>query len=313
MRALTVLLLLATTAAPSEFSELTARIKGEGDRGRLIELSAAAIAAWTPADGRDNLHVTLTDMGYLLMQEDLPEEAIRFYDQALKMKPQDWTSLNNRANGRMRMHRYDSALPDLLAAYRLKPDAQMVLMSLCGAYGALDRWTDAIGYCEEQVRLQPEYVMSLRNLAIAYASLGRHAEAAAVMARVPGSKNLGDVFAVDRWKYDPDRRVAEAVIPALAGDWDKGETLLGELIRDHPKLPHACYWRGRLRLARGRYEPATKDFDLALRIDPRFVEALVWRAFANDKAGYPISAAEDRAKACAAGWAAACPKKKRRS
>jgi Flp pilus assembly protein TadD len=112
---------------------------------------------------------------------------------------------------------------------------------------------------------------------------------------------------------NPVMHSMDGILDSLNGRTEQGEAILAKVVADNPNLTALLIARGRVRLRRGLFDLAIEDFDRAYRQDPKFVDAINFRAKANEKAGRTDMAAKDRAKACRLGWMPDCVKKRRPS
>ncbi len=97
---------------------------------------------------------------------------------------------------------------------------------------------------------------------------------------------------LDRWKGEPF--VEEfLIIEGLSMRDGKLESLATQAIRRAPSWPHAHFWRGAARHARGDVAGAIGDFSEVLRINPRHTPALQQRGLARQDAGDPDGAIAD--------------------
>lgn len=310
MFALFLLALFASPASASRFGELANAALVEPDPEKALELMAAALKAWEPSDGRDALKGALVETGLKLNQRDRPEEALGFFDEALKIDPDSVPARANRSHSLQMLHRFDESIVDAKRALRLMPELKAAKANLCANYMCLDRWHEALDWCGKFNAELGDSWFGLQQLAHVQAMLGRHQEARATYERSIGAGNRANIFEKDRHKYDMAQRLSLAQILWPAGKFDEAERLFDRLAEENKTVAHVFYHRGRMRLAQGRTERAIEDFNHALALDRRFVESVFWRAAAHEKAGRPTLAAKDRDAACKRGWRAACPKKR---
>lgn len=203
--------------ATGRFSYLTSSeqiipiIFAQGPEGALNELPAPA--AWREANSFDGLLVRA-----VLRAFKSPEEALPFFDLAMK---RDTTSADLHywiGKNQFRTHKFADAEMSFRKAFRLrpdwpmayhmagaaanqqgeyaravelydaglavKPDNALTLTNKSGALYNLGRTQDAITVLEEALRIDPNHGMALHNLGVIYVTLGRFAEAEGVYARL---------------------------------------------------------------------------------------------------------------------------------
>ncbi len=307
MRSLLLAALLAAPAGASEFSRLALEAEDQGDPAKQLELYVAAAKAWTTDDNRDSLRIVYTQIGSVLQKRGRAFDSIDFFNQAVAMKPDDATSLNNRGTSFQMMHGYERALKDHLAAARLAPREPAVRQGLCYDYAMLGRWREAEKSCREALDLGGKNTLLLQNLALIYAELGRPEDARKHLALSAGAPHTGGIFEYQRYLFEPSARMTSAWVLWLCDRKPvEAERLLDKLIEENPKTAMLFLRRGQFRLRTGRVEKAIEDFDQARKLDAYFIDALALRAAAHAKAGRSALAEADRTQACKAGWPPAC-------
>jgi len=86
---------------------------------------------------------------------------------------------NNRGTGYSRKGEYDRAIRDFDAALRLKPDDASAFYNRGIAYYGKGQYDQAIRDFTEAIRLKPDYTSAYGNRGLAYAKLGRRDKAIA--------------------------------------------------------------------------------------------------------------------------------------
>ena len=85
-----------------------------------------------------------SSVGYLLIQQGKPEEAIAAYDEAIRLKRDFAGAYNDRGNAKGLLLRHEDAIADYDEAIRLKPSYVEVYNNRGNAKSLLDRHEDAI-------------------------------------------------------------------------------------------------------------------------------------------------------------------------
>lgn len=310
--ALFLLLACAPKAGASEFARLAAVAEAQNDSRAVILTLIKAIDAWEPPDGKDSLAKICGRLGRNLVITGDYKEAETFFARAVSLSPNDAGYRIGRTFTLLLLGRVDESIGEALTVYRMNPRETGNLMNLCGALLQAEEFERARPYCLEVTRLAPDDYQGFMGMATVLAELGRHQEAAKMLAEAKTKPSSPMLRSED--SFSMDMRAREAYIVSLGGRWDDGERIFQELIQRLPTEPSFYAGRGLARLRRGRYDAAIADFDAAYALKPaEVIRVLHQRANANQKAGRPALAAEDRIKACRAGWAAACLKKKRKA
>jgi Flp pilus assembly protein TadD len=108
---------------------------------------------------------------------ELPEAEYALRE-ALRLKPGYTDAWSNLSAVYVATGRFPEAIDALLEAARLAPGDASIQFNLGSVYGKSGRFTEAIEAYREAVRLKPDYAAAWNNLGIAYKNLGRIPEAA---------------------------------------------------------------------------------------------------------------------------------------
>ena len=107
------------------------------------------------------------------------EEALVRYTNALALNPDYVGAHYNRANTLLRLERRDEAVAGYDAAITLKPDLADAYNNRGVALAGLERDAESVASCDRAIALRPDYVDAHVNRAIALRKLGRPMEAVA--------------------------------------------------------------------------------------------------------------------------------------
>jgi len=217
----------------------------------------------------------LTNRGNLLMRMGRHAEALRDHDAAVAIAPRSAGALHNRANARSRAGDVAGALEDCARGADLAPTSvierlsRAQLESLAGsldtdAARALDFRRRALADCDEVVRLSPGLADARLVRARVRIHLGQHAAA-----REDAEKAVE--LSPHRAEAHELRGLALRHLGNLAGAreaYDRAIALAA--------TPERHRERARLRIAAQDLEGARRDYDDALRLDPK--DAVTWSA-----------------------------------
>jgi len=106
-------------------------------------------------------------------------KALEEYDAALKLRPDDPTTLSNRAATLNYLKRYEGALADCNRSLELRPDDPDTLNNRAGALIGLKRYQEALADCDRALELRPDHPTVLNNRGNALGYLQRYDEALA--------------------------------------------------------------------------------------------------------------------------------------
>jgi tetratricopeptide (TPR) repeat protein len=108
----------------------------------------------------------------LLNQGDF-HGAIASYDNAIKIKPDDYEAWNNRGNARFNLGRFEDAIASYDNAIKIKPDFHEAWYNRGMALGNLGRLEDAIGSYDNAIKIKPDFHQAGNNRGVALRKLGR--------------------------------------------------------------------------------------------------------------------------------------------
>lgn len=151
------------------------------DQGRIEE----ALKIWRGiADAFEEVDRDLSarayfSVGYLLIQQDKPEDAIAAYDEAVRLKPNFAGAYNDRGGAKNMLGRHEDAIADRNQAIRLKPDFAEAYSNRGLTKNDLGRHEDAIIDYNQAIRLKPDLAEAYNNRGNAKGDLGRHEDAIA--------------------------------------------------------------------------------------------------------------------------------------
>jgi serine/threonine-protein kinase len=195
---------------------------------------------------------------------------LRFFDQALEIRP-NWTLvLLARAGAKLAAGEPDSALLDCEAVLRLHPDDPDAILNRSVAYSLRGEVDRAIAGFDRVLALRTGDVAGLYNRALSRRQKGDVGGALEDLTRTlalrpdfaPALNNRGTL------------RLGQADVDGALLDFDRA-------IRQNPRFAEALNNRGSARFRKGNLEGALSDLGEALRLSPAFAEAyynrsLVW-------------------------------------
>jgi serine/threonine-protein kinase len=195
---------------------------------------------------------------------------IRYFDQALEIRP-NWTLVRlARAGARLAAGEPDSAMRDCEAVLRLHPDDPDAILNLSVAFSLRGDADRAIAGFDRVLALRPGDVAALYNRALSRRQKGDLGGALEDLTQTlalrpdfaPALNNRGTL------------RLGQSDVDGALSDFDRA-------IRENPGFAEALNNRGSARFRKGNLEGALSDLGEALRRSPGFAEAhynrsLVW-------------------------------------
>jgi tetratricopeptide (TPR) repeat protein len=116
--------------------------------------------------------------GNLLMNESKYEDAIKLYDQVLRIDPTSVEALNGNGLAFNQLGRYEEAITWFDNALKIEPTSAKVLNNKGISLSNLDKFEEAISWFDKAIKIDPNFVDALYNKGGALAELGKYDEAA---------------------------------------------------------------------------------------------------------------------------------------
>jgi tetratricopeptide (TPR) repeat protein len=202
------------------------------------------------------------DRGVILAQQGQERQAIEYFMQSVRHRPDSPEVQNNLGNALRSQGRFEEAARHCKEAVRLRPDFPQAHNNLAIILCRQGKNAEALEHYEESLRLRPDYPEAHYNLANALQRLQRFEEAAyhyqqAIRinpTHADAHNNLGSVL------HDLDR-LPEAVAS------------FHEAARCRPGYADAYYNLANTLYGQGNFDEALANFNEALRLKPDFAEA----------------------------------------
>jgi tetratricopeptide (TPR) repeat protein len=210
------------------------------------------------------------------------DEKLRFYSEAIRLKPGYAETFINRGNARYSKGDVDGALQDYSEAIRLKPDYAEAFYNRGSARSDKGDVDGALQDYSEAIRLKPDYAEVFYNRGIACRDKGD----------MDGA--LQDYSKAIRLKPDyADAFINRGGVRSDKGDVDGALRDYGEAIRLKPDDADAFYNRGNARSDKGDVDGALQDYGEAIRLKPDYAEAFFNRGIARRAKGDVEGALQD--------------------
>jgi len=222
-------------------------------------------------------------IGVFLARDGKHEQAIEYFNQALKMNPTDAKSLYNLALSLEALGREDEAIEQLRKSIELRPDAAPCHAKLGLMLAARRRYEEALPHFREAVRLQPLHPGYRLNLGRGLMEMGRTDQAVETFKELLGLDpkcaqayyQLGNIYAqqgqfrlaAGQFKLAIDCQedfaaahvgLAQALIEL--GQEQQAQEHLARALEIDPHHGEAHYRLGALLTRRGRFAEALEHF-----------------------------------------------------
>jgi tetratricopeptide (TPR) repeat protein len=242
-------------------------------------------------------YLAFNNLGFYLSARGKVDEAMRCYEQSLKINPFYEDALNNLGHALAGRKRYADAITFYQRALRVRPDHVEVHNNLGNALSDTGQTDEAIGHYRFVLERLPDHADAHNNLGIALAMKGQLAEAVphfrAAIRLKPGyasaHSNLGNALAVQRQLDAAAGEYREALrlnpadaqahnnlgnVLAEQGDLDEAVRHYNEALRLNADNPEAHFNLAQALVRLSRRAEAIPHLQEALRLKPDYPEAL---------------------------------------
>jgi serine/threonine protein kinase/tetratricopeptide (TPR) repeat protein len=260
--------------------------------------------------------VALDKKGLAALEEGKRDDALGFFDDAVKLDPEnalyyyhrgrahfdmqqfkkaiadfDWSIKKNNNDAAVYAQRgrayaeckeFDKAIEDFNRSLDLEKEAS-VLTSRGTAYAQLKNPDKAVADYTEALRLNDRFALAYRNRGVVYSSLGKYTEAIADLDRaIEIDPNYAQAYGSRGRAHFLNKNREQAL-----ADYNKAL----ELDRNYVWAYNA---RGQLHAQRREWKEAIADYSDAIQLDRQYIVAYENRARAYDQLGMKKEAAADR-------------------
>ncbi len=195
--------------------------------------------------------------GNAWLQNGRVEEALRAYDRAIALNPEQLESHFNRGNALLRLQRQTEALAAFERAIAISPDLALAHYNRATLLGAAGRVDEAIQSYRRSLELDPAFMQARFNLGTLYQERDDLDQALACLDQVVAqAPNVAQAHLARGTTLLKMKRLAEAI-----QSFDRALAL-------QARYPEALSNRGNARLQLKQYEAAWADLSAAVRMSP---------------------------------------------
>lgn len=180
IRMIPAALLFAAIGVPAlaqDYEQLNKRCYESSSPDQTIEACSAVIAAGR-VDKAD-LATAFKNRANAYDDKGQNHRAIRDYDHAIAINPNDADAFNDRGTSHRAMGQYDLAIHDYDEAIKLTPQNAMALNNRCLAKALAGQLEQGLADCDESLRLRPDNANTLASRGLVYLKLKRYQAAIA--------------------------------------------------------------------------------------------------------------------------------------
>jgi tetratricopeptide (TPR) repeat protein len=257
--------------------------------------------------------VASTNLGVRAAQAGNFEQAIRFYNEALRLNPRYAIAWYDLGSTWLRLHDYAAARAALEKARALAPTRIETLTNLGRVLLELNEPRQALEVLTEAARLAPDWPLVHINLGDAYLRADRLMDAEAcfrlALQAQPHAEQASYLLA-ELWRRQGKLRQAELLLEAtlrahpnssavayalgeiatLQENWALAERHFANALHLNPRLPQARYQIAHARLEQGQIDTATSDFKSLLAEYPTYLDPYLGLSDAMLRRGDPQAA-----------------------
>ena len=250
-------------------------ISAKGDNDRAIRDFDAAIQL------KPNDPIIFYNRGMTYSEKRDYDRAVRDYDEAISLNPKYSAAYNGRANVYFAKGEYDKAITGYDDAIRVFPKNAVAYANRGNAYGRKRDFDRAIRDYDEAIRINPRYAVAIHSRSGAYIAKGDYG-------RAGNDADEAIRLVSDNAEFYGTR----GFVYKQQGDYDRAIRDLDEAAKLNPKVAAVFGNRGDAWRRKGELDRAIADFSEGIRLDPAMTPAYVNRGLAYENKGET-----DRAKA----------------
>jgi tetratricopeptide (TPR) repeat protein len=189
-------------------------------------------------------------------------EAIKCYNQAIQLEPENPIAWNNKGLILAIAGRFTEALDAHKRAVELDDDYVDAISNVGMAYAKMSKFDEALSYYDRALQKKPDHEIAWNNKGNLLAKMERHAEA---MDCYDKALNI-----------NPNYLAAmnnKAVGLNHLKRYDEAIVVLDRVLRDRPAFAEGWYVKGKSFIGLGEFEKAIVCFERAYRLDKEFHQA----------------------------------------
>ena len=224
------------------------------------------------------------NLGATYYQRGMYKEAIEYYDQSIKIDPQDPKAYNNRGVAKAALGNHTEAIQDYDQAIKINPQYAEIYFNRGNAKAALGNHKEAIQDFDKAIEINPQDADTFNNRGNRKAALGNHKEA---IQDFDKAIEINPQYA-KAFNNRGNRKAALGNHKEAIQDFDKA-------IEINPQYAEAFNNRGNRKAALGNHKEAIQDFDKAIEINRQYANAYHNRGLAKQHIGDQAGAEEDLA------------------
>ena len=235
-----------------------------------------------------NLALAYNDRGEAYRYLGKFYEAVENYNKAIEINPNfDWPYSNRGVVNMDDYGRYELAIQDFNKALKLNPNYAIAYGNRGWAYYNLKKYDLAIKDCDKAIKLNPKLSFTYNNRGVIYKTLEQYDKAIADYGKAIENNPK------HRWAYTNRAYIYLTILK----QYDKAIADYTKAVENNPNHGWAYYYRGLAYYNLGQYDLAIQDYDKAIELNPNNSDAYSSRELAYVALGKTQGADSDSAEA----------------
>ena len=208
-----------------------------------------------------NNYLAHNNLGIALEKKGLIDEAIGYYSEALRIKPDYAKALNNMGAALEKKGLIDEAIGYYSEALRIKPDYAKALNNMGAALLKKGSYDEAVLHFKKALKINPQQTDAVNNLANVLFFKGKPGKAICL---------YREILKIDSENSDAQYNLAYML--STQGKLDEAVLHYKEAIKINPEYAKAHYHLGKILINQGKMKQAMFHFAETIRISPDYVE-----------------------------------------
>jgi len=230
------------------------------------------------------------NVGRALFDEGKIEDAIDYYNNAIRITPDYVEACNNRGAAYASLGNYRQAVEDYDRVIKINPGFAQAYYNRGTAYKSLGNYKQAIENYGRAIEIKPGFVEAYNNRGLAYKGLGNYKQAI---------ENYGRAIEINPRFVEAYNNRGTAY--KSLGNYKQAIENYGRAIEINPDFAEAYYNRGLTYTGLGNYSQSIENYDRAIEIKPGYADAYNNRGSVYLTQGDNISGCRDARKVCELG------------
>jgi tetratricopeptide (TPR) repeat protein len=204
-------------------------------------------------------------------------EAIKDYNEAIRLNPYYADTYNNRGNSKADLGSYSEAIKDYDEAIRLNPDFAEAYYNRGNSKARLGSYSEAIKDYDESIRLTPDYAKAFDYRSKSYRQLAEEEIDVARKTELIAKAEDDEKMAKKLYQKQEEEFLKKCSELIKNKDYKYAYTLLTKVIDKTPDCAEAYFYRGICDKEMNNRWKALYDYNKAIQFNNTFKDAYLYR------------------------------------